>query len=495
MFDLISGLFVLVLANSLKNFFLSCCLCLSAKVPRNQTDCSVATVQAICAPFEGNVLCDLDLLKTALKSQLLRHIPVDRYIEDGSGLAVTAVFEKSDNGDEACFLVDRYRAFEGRRTGLRVGMSEESVFACITEVTGMMWGTMALHVQLAPIFSVRYNKKDESGATEADGRPDETDFLNDFMVCKSEHKHTDLSKAISELTSKLTGYNHIEYGLRIVYLPAIAAASTFVEVAVIDVRTKVYHQVARYDLESVGGRVQCFVTMINIFRLIHTMAPHIPTNPTPLFRTLDNNIEFRESHNTQYVRKKIPASCTCPDALYELLGRQAVPCAVRVERVRGSEYLKVTPVGVRTPDRGQGLQLREVKEAVRCVLKCLVYLHEHGFTHRDLRWANLIRLLTYRHDGSTENCTFLVIDFEFAARNGDKMKITGYKFSDVVAYGNVYNSRHDLELVGKLVESWASSNNQVLDETALSFIAGVKRQENPLDASTALNHEWFNTEV
>ena len=144
-------------------------------------------------------------------------------------------------------------------------------------------------------------------------RPDETDYLNDFMVCKSEHKESDLHIAISELTSKLSGYNHIEYGLRIIYLPVIAAAGTMIEFAFVDVRTKIYHHVARYDIMECGGaRVVHIVRMINFFRLIHTMAPYIPANPTPLFKTI-NDITYCESHIT----KKLKLNCTCPEALYE----------------------------------------------------------------------------------------------------------------------------------------------------------------------------------
>ena len=44
-------------------------------------------------------------------------------------------------------------------------MSEESVLACVTEVTGMMWRKMASYFQdFAPVFKFLYNKKDMSGA-------------------------------------------------------------------------------------------------------------------------------------------------------------------------------------------------------------------------------------------------------------------------------------------------------------------------------------------
>ena len=220
-------------------------------------------------PFDDNVLNDAALLTTALRSTLIAKIPVDRIILTDSGLAVDSVFVKSSNGEEANMFVDCFSAFEARSRQLRVGMSEESVLTCVTEVTGMMWRMMASYFQdFAPVFKFLYNKKDMSGATAGNARPDETDYLNDFMVCKSEHKVSNLQIATWELTNKLSGYSHSEYGLRIIFLPVIAAAGTLIEFAFVDVRTRTYHHVARYNLEACVSRVECFVCMINFFRLI-----------------------------------------------------------------------------------------------------------------------------------------------------------------------------------------------------------------------------------
>jgi hypothetical protein len=87
-------------------------------------------------------------------------IPVDSFIVPGSGLSVTDVFLKDNDGREAEYLVTRFRAFEGRCGELRTGMSEENVLTCITEVTGLMWRHMAKVVLLKPVFSYHLNKKD-----------------------------------------------------------------------------------------------------------------------------------------------------------------------------------------------------------------------------------------------------------------------------------------------------------------------------------------------
>ena len=104
-----------------------------------------------------------------------------------------------------------------------------------------MWAEFSVVVELSQILSFRCNKKDRSGSMIGDTRPDESDYLDDFMVCKCEHRDKkDLLKtAISELSDKLAGYNYFKYGDKIVYLPVIAAAGVLVDTGVIDVRTKV----------------------------------------------------------------------------------------------------------------------------------------------------------------------------------------------------------------------------------------------------------------
>lgn len=453
------------------------------KLARVLSDCSDATICQIAVPFEEKVLDNLQSLISALKSPILATIPINRYIPHASGLSIDTVFAVTTSGEEASFLADRYVAFEFRCKTLEAGMSEETVLACITEVTGAMWKELALITQIEPVFSYAYNNKDKSGATTADRRPDETDYLDDFMVCKSEHKDINLNKAVSELLDKLAGFNIIEYGPKIMFLPVIAAAKTLVEVAIIDVRTKIYYQVFRFDISDTNHRVNCFVMMLNIFRLIRTMAPFIPKNPTPLFVTRDN-VTFYDT----YVSKKIKKSYTCPKGLYTLLGRGDVPNAVKVVKSRSA--LKITPVGTRIPDNGQHLQMQEVKQAVSAVLRSLKFLHAQNFVHRDIRWANIIRHFVY-HDVSIERCDFLLIDFEYAAKNGDTMTIADYIHKDIVPYGEIYVFRHDIILVGNLVKRWASTNNIELCQTAQDFISATTDPEHTLDATAALQHQWL----
>ena len=85
-----------------------------------------------------------------------------------------------------------------------------------------------------------------------------------------------------------------------------------------------------------------------------------------------------------------------------------------------------------------------------------------------------------------------MIDFEFAAYNGDAMNIMGYKFASVMSYGASYCGRHDLVLVGMLITRWAAAavTDGTLDTNALEFIAMSNSAE--ITATIALGHKWLH---
>jgi hypothetical protein len=82
-----------------------------------------------------------------------------------------------------------------------------------------------------------------------------------------------------------------------------------------------------------------------------------------------------------------------------------------------------------------------------------------------------------------------VIDFEFAARDGEDMLIHNYMYAHVVPYGQPYQCRHDLILVGKLVKVWANYNSKQLETDANDFISMLNQHNS--NASNALTHVWL----
>jgi hypothetical protein len=440
----------------------------------------------VCRAFDEEALTSAAALLEALRSPLLAKIPVgSRVVAPDSGLAFSDVF-CADGAQEARLFLDRFAAFESRAEFLGAALSEELVLATITEITGMMWSKLASLVRMRAVFSFAYNDKGPSGATEANLRPDETDYLGNFMVSKSEHEDVDLQAAIDELQRKMRAYNQVEYGPSITFLPVIAAASIFVEYGIIDVRDKSYTMVERFDLGSAGARAHCFVLAINFFRYFRTLEPFIPKNPVPLYKNLGGDrkhVLFMEDHVLKRVYKT-----TCPDHLYALLGLCNVPGAVQVLRYKN--HVKVSPVGTPVPPGAEGYSEKDVRRAVATVLICLSYLHERNFVHRDVRWENVVREYETNAAGETYTVGFLVIDFECAAHAGDPVTMENYIHSQVVPTGHAYLPRHDLILVANMVQSWADVNHAVLSHSAAAFVAAL--QEATCDANAAFMHAWID---
>ena len=87
----------------------------------------------------------------------------------------------------------------------------------------MMWRKLASFLNIGPTFKVLYNKKDFSGATE--------DYLNDFMVCKSEHKDVDIKKSRCRADEVTLGITTSNTASALFFFQFFAAAGTDLEFA------------------------------------------------------------------------------------------------------------------------------------------------------------------------------------------------------------------------------------------------------------------------
>jgi serine/threonine protein kinase len=456
-------------------------------------DCSKDIIRVLSAKFDPIVLSEFEELKRAFTSQLLAKIPVDRMISTDSALTMTSVFEKSDDGREAVGLITKFQSFEDGVLLFPYDGTEECVLAYITCITGKLWLYMSNEMDVASfsrVLSFNYNAKDSSGVTEGSARPDETIYLGDFLAVKGEHKRYPhwLDEAISDLTSKHVDFNHANYGPHIIYMPVYVAAGKLVEFGVLDVRSGNYIAVVRYDVSAVARRSDCFITCINYFRLLHTMNSFVPSQATPFYKEMKGVTIY-----PKYVVKNIPRNCTCPKSLYNFLESGSVPYSVKVEHftLNRSVRLKITPVGLRTATNGEGLTLKEVRIAVKCVLKCLDFIHSKGFVHRDIRWANVIREFEYFPDMTVKSCKFLLIDYEFAAEIDSNMNIHDYIFKAMVPFGQPYRVHHDLELVGNLFRGWRRPHGEIVPAGELATIENFLKEGLKSTASTALLHAWL----
>ncbi|CCI48367.1 unnamed protein product [Albugo candida] len=131
-------------------------------------------------------------------------------------------------------------------------------------------------------------------------------------------------------------------------------------------------------------------------------------------------------------------------AIYDAIGRNPIQCTVRCDYDRYARTFELQPVGfTKLP-----VNDLELIFALICVARALVGLHALGYVHRDIRWPNILCL---------GGDSYMLIDFENAGRNGDRMpdELLGSRVLDPLVksddYGHVYRSCHDMYQFGRLI--------------------------------------------
>ena len=448
----------------------------------------------MCKEFDANILQDANKIILCLKSELLCRIPVLFESQTDSCLSDMTIFELADR--EGSLFVNMIKNMEYKIKPILNGreISEENVLTAVTNFTGYFWTELADFMNTSRFTLEFYlNKKDCSGSSIGSSRPDETVFINNFLVCKGEHKAHLIGSAIDELRDKLVDYNLFEYGHHIRFLPAYAAAGSVLEFCLIDVCTKQVHSVSQFHLSNKKDRLLAFVMSINVFRLIRTMYPFIQNLGTGMFKQI-NHITYY-GYGKHVIKEVLTTSITAPTELYNVL-KQGLINAVQVEKDRtqpkkGYTMLKISPQGIRIPNSGLSLSYQEMKCAIVCILTCFKSLHQQGFVHRDPRWTNVIR---YHKIQDVNSIDFLVIDFEYSSNNGVSIEIENYIHKELVPFGSLYYNYHDLFLVGNMIKIWFHQQSvDITDPNVVEVISHLQSHLNGSDISIddILRLNWF----
>ena len=102
--------------------------------------------------------------------------------------------------------------------------------------------------------------------------------------------------------------------------------------------------------------------------------------------------------------------------------------------------------------RPKGIGIGELNVIIRDVLLGVRWLHSHGFVHRDIRWANIIK---------ETNGRVRLIDLEHTAHEGPFVGPTLVHWPALP--GGEYRKTTDLYLVGRLVEEYTCLSGQDAD--------------------------------
>ena len=125
--------------------------------------------------------------------------------------------------------------------------------------------------------------------------------------------------------------------------------------------------------------------------------------------------------------------------------------------------LYLTPVGF--PVRVDGIAV--LRRTIRDILKGLAFLHELGYIHRDLRWANVIQ----EGDGNVR-----LIDLERVGKTGTWTPENG-----------VSTKSGDIEMLYHMMMIYDSMIQE--DEEAVAFIEGLGETNS---AEEVLLHPWLS---
>ena len=333
-----------------------------------------------------------------------------------------------------------------------VSSGSEEVWASLADaLTGRAWRLLSFLSAFS--FHDDRNSVDTSGATQKRLRPDYCGRSNHALIVKAEHKKlpAELQLALEELKSKMSTWNPLTMrGMP--FLPCYAVGGELLQFAILYTNAG-----GGIHLETVSDplnmsvphdRLRILSASLQFFRVFVWLRARMPPSVIPLYveqrRDDGGSVTVYDDHVVKHTRR------LGAPGVYGLLAAGTIPCAVRVTSCREPcdatpfARLEMTPVGLQVLPGNEA----ELVVAVKCVLRALSALHQHGYVHRDVRWPNVL---------ITAGALWMLIDFELAAEEGASLPNRAIDV-DLVApearpLGAQYTAADDIWQVGTLVES------------------------------------------
>ncbi|CCI45850.1 unnamed protein product [Albugo candida] len=306
------------------------------------------------------------------------------------------------------------------------------------------------------------NQIDQS-TTEYAKRPDFLLWLNNVLVMNGVEKGPlELHKAKGEVIAKMTKMPLSVFG-KMPFLFAYAAANSWVQFLVID-RSLNFNVISQQlNLTILQNRIRCVVLSINTCRILNHYQSLTPDGILPMYKQISSNtgsVTLYEDHLLKKLNQD-PCDFESVRAIYDAVERNQIQCTVRCDYDRYARKFKLQPVGfTKLP-----VNDLELISALLCVARALVGLHALGYVHRDIRWPNILCL---------GGDSYILIDFENAGRNGDRMpdELLESRVLDPLVkskdFGHVYRSCHDMYQFGELLDDASDSSLTQLRRNLMS---------------------------
>jgi hypothetical protein len=271
------------------------------------------------------------------------------------------------------------------------------------------WDDLICHV----LNFVGIGKSDRNSSRSASTGPNRPDFLffvDSVCVFRGEEKAPgeQMETARRELFEKLVwSYGDAPYllGYAAVGYEAKLYAITRVHDGVDAI------ELGGYDLRHLEGRFRLLLAILNVARLLQSLASLCPDSARDEYKTIIRDQGIKVLLEPSRIVKCFPEALFQQakdhvEAVYKVLEEHAIPNVDRLDHAdQNAKRLIFKPRGQETIPAN----IVELFHALVDVLQALVKLHAASWMHRDIRWPNVIK--------SRDDSSWFLIDFMDAAQS------------------------------------------------------------------------------
>ncbi|ETL94768.1 hypothetical protein L917_07341, partial [Phytophthora nicotianae] len=310
------------------------------------------------------------------------------------------------------------------------------------------WDDLIRHV----LNFVSIGKSDRNTSrSESTGRPDYLFIVDSVCVFRGEEKAPgeQMETPRRELFEKLVwsygdapylfGYAAVRYEVRLYAITRVHDDVDAIELGV-------------YDLKHLEGRCRLLLAILNVARLLRSLASACPESARDEYRAISRDQGIRILLEPSRVVKCFPKALfqrakDHVEAVYKVLEEHAIPNVDRLDHAdKNTMRLIFKPRG----QERRPANLVELFRALANVLQALVKLHAASWMHRDIRWLNVIK----SRDG--DNSWFL-IDFMDAAQT-PQLSPSGNHLSEAehapeIFSDGIHTTAVDVWSVGRLIQT------------------------------------------
>jgi len=220
---------------------------------------------------------------------------------------------------------------------------------------------------------------------------------------------------IHSLTSHMHTWSPIFYG-DLEYMLCYVCAGNLFQFFVVEKNLRAKPLTKPIDLRSPHNRLILLQAVINLFRIFHTLAPMLDHNMAhwPLHKEMIHSSGTSLTFFEKFVTKRVPdfhlrefSHFEALKQLYSTIHQFNIPNIAHPYRPPTLEndlfQVDLSPVGYsQLPETEDDL-----KNALRCLLRALHFIHQYGFVHRDICWANIVKT-------PSDSGEWVLIDLELA---------------------------------------------------------------------------------